>query len=158
MRPRCDATSRSRDLISIHAPTWGATALFLVSSCFILFQSTHPRGVRPSHRFDYPVKSRISIHAPTWGATDPKRGVCVLGYISIHAPTWGATWKGSRAASTSYFNPRTHVGCDKAEDIRGLVGYISIHAPTWGATPNAKPSVNPTGFQSTHPRGVRLYR
>ena len=32
---------------------------------------------------------------------------------------------------------------------------ISIHAPTWGATSVLCRCVSVTGFQSTHPRGVR---
>ena len=36
--------------ISIHAPTWGATKSVLPSSIALLFQSTHPRGVRRKNR------------------------------------------------------------------------------------------------------------
>ena len=32
--------------VSIHAPTWGATFLMIRYLCTILFQSTHPHGVR----------------------------------------------------------------------------------------------------------------
>ena len=55
--------------------------------------------------------------------------------ISIHAPTKGATLLCAKLTHVkSYFNPRTHEGCDNiptepAEEIR-----ISIHAPTKGAT------------------------
>ncbi len=38
------------------------------------------------------------------------------------------------AMSGKNFNPRTHVGCDKVDDIMVADGAISIHAPTWGAT------------------------
>ena len=34
--------------ISIHAPAWGATAVRILALIGILFQSTHPRGVRLS--------------------------------------------------------------------------------------------------------------
>ena len=33
--------------ISIHAPTWGATLAQREALTKLLFQSTHPRGVRP---------------------------------------------------------------------------------------------------------------
>ena len=34
-----------------------------------------------------------------------------------------------------YFNPRTRVGCDRAEDnVSQRKEQISIHAPAWGAT------------------------
>ena len=46
----CDGDVRPRGLqavISIHAPTWGATREALTKLLKDLFQSTHPRGVRP---------------------------------------------------------------------------------------------------------------
>ena len=78
-----------------------------------------------------------------------------------------------------HFNPRTHMGCDKAYCLQDVVAErISIHAPTWGATLAAVIIVSSTlnfnprthmgcdciildndpqlkGFQSTHPHGVR---
>ena len=58
-------------LVSIHAPTWGATLLNLVLRLPLsMFQSTHPRGVRRKKSlFSYLIY--VSIHAPTWGATFP---------------------------------------------------------------------------------------
>ena len=103
------------DDISIHAPTWGATTYAGDLVLSTEFQSTHPRGVRP-------LASQLNTYFRIFQSTHP-RGV---------RPR-------SRAAGgrTSYFNPRTHVGCD----LRGLRNpepeSISIHAPTWGATDNA---------------------
>ena len=57
----------------------------------MLFQSTHPCGVR---RIDFEenfAQSCISIHAPMWGATSVFGAFRTCNY---------------------YFNPRTHVGCD----------------------------------------------
>ena len=100
-------------LVSIHAPTWGAT---------------------PPKQKERPG-SRVSIHAPTWGATENNQ-TYRLGYgVSIHAPTWGATQRqvrtemfrlfqsthphgvrptGQRNSAGWFqcFNPRTHMGCD----------------------------------------------
>ena len=56
-------------------------------------------------------------------------------YVSIHAPTRGAT-----------AHQRHYRGYRK----------VSIHAPTRGATNHYKHQVDIQGFQSTHPRGVRL--
>ena len=56
-------------IVSIHAPTWGATLVFYVIS------------KRPI----------VSIHAPTWGATRPNKNYNGTRIVSIHAPTWGAT-------------------------------------------------------------------
>ena len=133
----CDlplVTQHPRSRISIHAPTWGATSFIICSFVLLLFQSTHPRGVRLRFLLvqinlryfnprthvgcDKPTDAlspagTISIHAPTWGATIDSLWNWLTGSISIHAPTWGATPPGL---------PR-----------RGR-GDISIHAPTWGAT------------------------
>ena len=79
------------DLISIHAPAWGATGILFVittSGVFqsthphgvrhraweikrqdVAFQSTHPHGVRLRQIFERYAKDGISIHAPAWGAT-----------------------------------------------------------------------------------------
>ena len=144
----------------------------------LLFQSTHPRGVRlhlmvESPTIAYfnprthvgcdtpfivvPKVKLISIHAPTWGATARERHSLRACRISIHAPTWGATCAASPCRMTPrYFNPRTHVGCDGI--IRAVEEGdedISIHAPTWGATYHNTKSYDTLQFQSTHPRGVR---
>ena len=123
----------------------------------LIFQSTHPSGVRRHHVGRRRRAGPISIHAPQWGATvgdmglyahqpyfnprtpvgcDPPkwgqgRATC---RISIHAPQWGATVPARRGP-----RPRT----------------ISIHAPQWGATAQRMVPRLPTRFQSTHPSGVR---
>ena len=64
-----------------------------------VFQSTHPRGVRHMCYNPITITIRISIHAPTWGAT-----------LSDQQSWWHCF----------YFNPRTHVGCDKVEGLKVL--------------------------------------
>ena len=56
---------------------------------------------------------------------------------------------------SSYFNPRTHVGCDAITVAIGQAVDISIHAPMWGATFRSVLLLNKLQFQSTHPCGVR---
>ena len=121
-------------LVSIHAPTWGATATGSVIVSPSVFQSTRPRGARRKNIGTKDCKT-VSIHAPTWGATgfysSPRkkrlfqstrpRGARLLilvaspvvAQVSIHAPTWGAT----------------QYPCCRHSKYR-----VSIHAPTWGAT------------------------
>ena len=70
-RPHPDKSPVSSGLISIHAPTRGAT--------------------RESCRRESVV--RISIHAPTRGATVPNTVPSSFTTISIHAPTRGATMR-----------------------------------------------------------------
>ena len=62
--------------VSIHAPAWGATfRVEYLCLPHVLFQSTHPRGVR---REDEQALSTamlgVSIHAPAWGATRSPHG------------------------------------------------------------------------------------
>ena len=63
-----------RWIISIHAPTQGAT-----------------EALDETDQAAY-----ISIHAPTQGATIAVKKFSVVGAISIHAPTQGATAKDMR--------------------------------------------------------------
>ena len=72
--PTRGATSGAHRLVyvssvSIHAPTRGATNTYIFKCSGILFQSTHPLGVR-QQLFNMVVPSAsVSIHAPTRGAT-----------------------------------------------------------------------------------------
>ena len=55
--------------VSIHAPVWGATVHIFRNTQLVLFQSTHPCGVR---LLILPLMLQacgVSIHAPVWGAT-----------------------------------------------------------------------------------------
>ena len=100
----------------------------------MLFQSTHPRGVRP--KTDLPVKPKaVSIHAPAWGATVLLCRRHFSKLVSIHAPAWGAT-----PFSTSR---------------RSIRGFQSTHPR--GVRPRYLITIAMLMmFQSTHPRGVRL--
>ena len=86
------------------------------SSCRILFQFTHPHGVRPTSTSCLTATTPVSIHAPAWGAT-----MQVVVNVLL----------------TTSFNSRTRMGCDfVAHLLLGLL-HVSIHAPAWGATANA---------------------
>ena len=79
-------------LVSIHAPTRGATksavSRFMPTS---VFQFTHPRGVRPNLLLEMQAGKVVSIHAPTRGATSVAKAQYQIQGVSIHAPTRGAT-------------------------------------------------------------------
>ena len=123
-------------LVSIHAPTWGATEQSCTGYTYHKFQSTHPHGVRLILWLIKNHKLLVSIHAPTWGATLNSKLFSQYVKVSIHAPTWGATYP-----ILDYTNR----------------GVVSIHAPTWGATDLAQVDLMiAQKFQSTHPHGVRL--
>ena len=102
----------------------------------LMFQSTHPRGVRRRDMRFIICESNVSIHAPAWGATS----LTIDNRIVLNG-----------------FNPRTRVGCDMIplnnatetqmfqsthprgvrQDSTGNAAEgltVSIHAPAWGAT------------------------
>ena len=56
-------------IISIHAPTRGATTIILVLFTIIVFQSTLLQEERHPTRTHHANPNLISIHAPTRGAT-----------------------------------------------------------------------------------------
>ena len=100
--------------VSIHAPTQGATAAISGWIRPALFQSTHPRRVRP----------RIALATAMTTCFNPRTHAgCDLGAIQL---------QGCKQAG---FNPRTHAGCDLGEAVLYQAnGQVSIHAPTQGAT------------------------
>ncbi len=106
--------------ISIHAPQWGATGRIVFPIGYVvIFQSTHPSGVRLSH-------TRVSKR---WLHFNPRTPVgCDDGSRSY-------------ACQTSNFNPRTQWGATSTEPNRSASPVISIHAPQWGATGNRAPSI-----------------
>ena len=148
-------------VVSIHAPTWGAT--FRVYDARSTQRCFNPRA----HVGRDPVRFRdarylaVSIHAPTWGATPSRLRKSRPQDVSIHAPTWGATLqhrrhkdgllmfqstrpRGARRPPTlrsspprRCFNPRAHVGRDFAVALRVSSRMV---------------------FQSTRPRGARPIR
>ena len=110
-----EADKRKSELVSIHAPTWGATDGQSEICCILM--SFNPR----THMGCDTEKGRIathvltvSIHAPTWGATSAEIRIIKETSVSIHAPTWGATFSPPKLVTAKI--------C------------VSIHAPTWGAT------------------------
>ena len=122
----------------------------------------------------------ISIHAPARGATIRSTPVASAPEISIHAPARGATTTACASLCTAehfnpraregrddqcrdsgvelfYFNPRAREGRDPREDPKSRQIVISIHAPARGATPASTGSCATPRFQSTRPRGARLF-
>ena len=101
----------------------------------LLFQSTHPCGVRPAVHITILTTNEVSIHAPLRGAT-------------LRRPL--------HAGAYNRFNPRTPAGCDNSVDqvFEQTLMFQSTHP--CGVRPGG-PSVTipPSGFQSTHPCGVR---
>ena len=99
--------------ISIHAPARGATAPADCCLFIAAFQSTLPRGERPSSFSPHIITSLFQSTLPRGERRQFrgfKRNPC---RISIHAPARGATYCfGSVSAYCYNFNPRSREGSD----------------------------------------------
>ena len=83
-------------------------------SAYNRFQSTLPRGERPTNSSSGSSRCPVSIHAPARGATEVTGENWSPDRVSIHAPARGAT-------------------CPVDIAVIGL-DFVSIHAPARGAT------------------------
>ena len=123
--------------VSIHAPARGATGSSIMPSMvLVVFQSTHPRGVRPI--FPAPACPRfpVSIHAPARGATDTatRERKSDNRFQSTH-PRGVRLPAPAKAVFASLFQS-THPRGVRLDDgdTPETVAYVSIHAPARGAT------------------------
>ena len=121
------------------------------------FQSTRPRGARPSSKVKLLSRHLVSIHAPARGATCRRSNYWSRAYVSIHAPARGATmiakiftdnimFQSTRPRGARRYHSRYPAGFRKFQSTRPR-----------GARPRA--SATRGGypwFQSTRPRGARL--
>ena len=130
VRPLLSGGLFTQAIVSIHAPTRGATSRSIrICSRYRLFQSTHPHGVRLYHSIRVQLLYRFQSTHPH--GVRPRR---ILQYV----------------CQRHCFNPRTHTGCDAGSAGGGIgVRLVSIHAPTRGATVSGCPSC-PLGCVSIH--------
>ncbi len=119
--------------VSIHAPARGATFALPEFDRLGKFQSTPPRGGRPSC-------GRVSIRHLMFQSTPPRGGRHQRAFIS---------------GSFSSFNPRPRAGGDVQVLLPMFTLNVSIHAPARGATRAVNCSRTFWEFQSTPPRGGR---
>ncbi len=124
----------SQEIVSIHAPAWGATRSRTSQINSSRFQSTPPHGGRLTVLNGPGRNGKVSIHAPAWGATGGTGFHLVTNAVSIHAPAWGAT-------------------SEQYEQVLDFA--VSIHAPAWGATIRQRLLSGGPAFQSTPPHGGR---
>ena len=103
-----------RRRVSIHAPTWGATCRLCSTMYASMFQSTPPRGGRQHLAVGGGSPFRFQSTPPRGGRPGQRPSPCSTCRVSIHAPTWGATMQTA------------------ADELAEAI--VSIHAPTWGAT------------------------
>ena len=79
-----------RAAVSIHAPTWGATACKIATAKKSVFQSTLPHGERHGKLLSWSRRSSFNPRSHM-GSDDGETPKCFWIWVSIHAPTWGAT-------------------------------------------------------------------
>ena len=123
-------------MISIHAPTRGATREAGYNSSFGVFQSTLPREER--QRLDTITRYVKNFNPRSHERSDQTGSPGRLGSL--------------------YFNPRSHERSDSKKDNQCQAYQISIHAPTRGATSWYSLGAFSQRFQSTLPREERLTR
>ena len=99
-------------IISIHAPTRGATLYDAEGGSSKEFQSTLPQGER---LLLFIIKLLSNLFQSTLPQGERRNLVLTL-------------------LGTLYFNPRSHKGSDLDANKSDLAEAISIHAPTRGAT------------------------
>ena len=120
------------------------------------FQSTCPRGAR---QLDIRSLANwcISIHVPTRGTTMSSTRLFRTSKFQSTCPRGARRSALQHIPRSAHFNPRAHEGHDD-QYLHGCGGIrISIHVPTRGTT--LIPELGDTHriFQSTCPRGARLY-
>ena len=122
-------------LVSIHAPTRGATCRWKNRKCYWSFNPRTHEGC------DYKIQqiiSRIwSFNPRTHEGCDCKNTLCKqTQQVSIHAPTRGATQQPQMLDAELQFQSTHPRGVRPFDLGLGLYVYnVSIHAPTRGATP-----------------------
>ena len=98
------------------------------------FQSTFPRGERPSwlrhshaHHFNFNPRSRVG-NDPV-NAQNP-----VSGLFQSTFPRGERRKRSNQGTWQRYFNPRSRVGNDGGKNMKRHPIMISIHVPAWGTT------------------------
>ena len=145
-------------IVSIHAPTRGATTIKIIAMTANMFQSTHPHGVRRYTRYKrdkrkvfqstHPHGVRRPISLPdslqpvsfnprTHTGCDfnaEMTSLCLSEFQSTHPHGVRRLRFGRLRPNERGFNPRTHTGCDRPWRCSLRSARVSIHAPTRGAT------------------------
>ena len=126
-----------RHTVSIHAPTRGATIFIFGDMDKLLFQSTHPHGVRRRIINLKIINHGVSIHAPTRGATSPSTVAAIIlsEFQSTH-PHGVRRFVRERGWLRLLRFQSTHPhGVRHSNKVKvANVDLVSIHAPTRGAT------------------------
>ena len=112
----CDKATFSSSVylaVSIHAPTWGATLMSLILFIsIILFQSTHPHGVRRTTGYNSIAEARFNPRTHMGCDAFVSTRMYRSGkFQSTHPHGVRPILKSCKDIDEG-FNPRTHMGCD----------------------------------------------
>ena len=123
------------DMVSIHAPVQGATAVIrcktAAGNCF----DPRPRAGGDAQRLEERHPRRVSIHAPVQGATPRPRGRRRTRCRFDPRPRAGGdTDPRPRSRPGRCFDPRPRAGGDPDAGLDRGRHPVSIHAPVQGAT------------------------
>ena len=152
-----DGYQEVQEVISIHAPTRGATSLKATE--YKLSIDFNPRSHERSDKSTYNSfcpRLLISIHAPTRGATRSRFFVTIKVDFNPRSHERSDQDSMQSVRSRHHFNPRSHERSDVSLVVTSIESAISIHAPTRGATGVYCYSRPSHKFQSTLPREERL--
>ena len=138
-------------IISTHAPTGGATKRQGRDNVPYQFQSTLPRGERPTKLTTNVTTAKISIHAPTGGATCISEDCGSCEKFQSTLPRGERRFRKSRSTRSIKFQSTLPRG-ERHSDGVYVDSYItiSIHAPTGGATTEPNIVANPPIVISIH--------
>ena len=150
-----DGYQEVQEVISIHAPTRGATSLKATE--YKLSIDFNPRSHERSDNYipDEFKSYIISIHAPTRGATSPMFIFSPPHLFQSTLPREERLLLSACFLALSNFNPRSHERSDFEAVLKDEFSIISIHAPTRGATSLCLNCGIKKEFQSTLPREER---
>ena len=145
------------DLISIHAPAWGATV-----DQQLVAPSMHDFNSRPRVGGDTPAlhsqpTAHISIHAPAWGATRrcTSSSVCLI-LFQFTPPRGGRPAESTTHLAKSHFNSRPRVGGDlRAWPPPSTYDAFQFTPPRGGRLDGGLSTCILAQFQFTPPRGGR---
>ena len=130
-------------LVSIHAPTRGATFLVQIRDGYIdMFQSTHPHGVRLGQNAQASLLSRFQSTHPH-GVRPPESAKAIISkmFQSTHPHGVRRIPRPHRPYKTRFQS--THPHGVRRDSFGGAFNDIavSIHAPTRGATQGSERKV-----------------
>ena len=168
-------------VVSIHAPTRGATGISLpalhpatsfnprahagrdpepVDAVSVIpeFQSTRPRGARPNGCPSSTLVNPFQSTRPRGARPAQQILADALTEFQSTRPRGARPWSGSRSSRSGFrFNPRAHAGRDRFSRLAWpSVTLFQSTRPRGARQMSDHLQSLPTVFQSTRPRGARL--